>query len=180
MGEPLKQLFFSQSMRRWHFEDIVNESKLSRERVNHYLKGLLAEKIIVRLKPKGRMPYYEANRDSSKFRFEKRLYGLKILEESGLFEHINSLKEVKTAILFGSFARGDWNVSSDVDIFIYGDSKHFDKGKLESKIKKEIQVFSYDNAKSLKKELDKSLIPNIVQGFNIKGTFEPFEVKISG
>jgi predicted nucleotidyltransferase len=138
----------------------------------------MKEKFIRRIKPKHKMPYYITNRETSKFRFEKRMYGLTLLEQSGLFEHLSSLKEIKTAILFGSFARGDWNQSSDVDIFIYGDDKNFAKGEFEHKIKREIQVFSYKNSKEIKKELDAALIPTIAQGFNIKESLEPFEVSL--
>lgn len=179
MEEKIKALFFNETLRRWHFEDIVRQSKISRERANHFLKELLKEKFIKKIKQKRKMPYYIADRDSSKFRSEKRLYGLKILEQTGLFEHINSLEDVKTAILFGSFARGDWNKSSDVDIFIYGNAKYFDKGKLETKIKREIQLFNYQNSRKMKKELDLKLIPNIIKGFNIKGSLEPFKVSVN-
>ena len=179
MKEKVKALFFTESLRRWHFEDIIKESKASRERVNYFLKKLLKEKFILRIKPRGKMPYYIANIDFPKFRSEKRIYGLKLLEQVGLFDHINSLKDVKTAILFGSFARGDWNKSSDIDLFIYGNADYFEKGKLENKIKREIQVFSYQKAEKIKKELDPKLIPNIIKGFNIKGSLEPFEVNIN-
>ena len=137
LKEKIKALFFAETLRRKHFEDIVKESEVSRERINHFLKKLIKEKFILRIKPKGKMPYYIANRDFPKFRSEKRIYGLKLLEQIGLFDHINSLKDIKTAILFGSFSRGDWNKSSDIDLFIYGDVKYFEKGKLETKIKRE-------------------------------------------
>jgi len=176
MEEKIKAPFFNETLRRWHFEDIVKESKASRERVNYFLKKLVREKFIIKVKPTKKMPYYSANRDSPKFRSEKRIYGLKLLEETGLFEHLNSLKDIKTAILFGSFARGDWNKSSDIDLFIYGNTSYFEKGKLETKMKREIQLFNYQKPKKIKKELDPKLIPNILKGFNIKGSLEPFEV----
>jgi DNA-binding Lrp family transcriptional regulator len=178
MKENVKTFFFEATLKRWSFTELVKESGISRERVNYYLKKLMKEKFIRRIKPKQKMPYYITNRETSKFRFEKRMYGLTLLEQSGLFEHLSSLKEIKTAILFGSFARGDWNQSSDVDIFIYGDDKNFAKGEFEHKIKREIQVFSYKNSKEIKKELDAALIPTIAQGFNIKESLEPFEVSL--
>lgn len=178
MKDKIKGLFFNDTLRRWHFEAILRESGLSRERVNHFLKELLKEKLIIRVKKKGKMPYYLANRDSAKFRSEKRLFGLAMLEQSGLFENLNSCKGIKTAILFGSFARGDWSKSSDIDLFIYGEDTKFEKGVFESKLHRDIQVFAYQNTKTLKKELDKTVIPNIAKGFFITGNVEPFEVKI--
>ena len=180
MKEKIKLLFFQHTLRRWHFEAILAESVISRERVYHFLKELLREKLIRRVKRKGKMPYYLANRDSAKFRSEKRLYGLTMLERSGLFENLNSCKGIKTAILFGSFARGDWSKSSDIDLFIFGDDSEFEKGVYEQRLHREIQVFAYQNTRMLKKKLDQTVIPNIAKGFFITESAEPFEVRIHG
>lgn len=176
MKEQLKLLFFNETLRQWHFEALLSELGISRERLNHFLKELLHEGFITRVKPKKKMPYYVANRNA-KFRSEKRLYGLDQLEKSGLFEHLNSLEGVKTAILFGSFARGDWSKSSDIDLFIYGDDSLFDKKLYEKRLKREIQTFTYADPKQLN-ALDKNLIPNIVKGFHITESIEPFEVSV--
>ncbi|MDP3698207.1 MAG: nucleotidyltransferase domain-containing protein [Nanoarchaeota archaeon] len=124
------------------------------------------------------MPYYIANKDFPKFRSEKRLYGLKLLEQSGLFGDLNSCKDIKTAILFGSFARGDWSNSSDIDLFIYGDDAEFHKGLYETKLHRDLHVFAYKNKKILKKNLDRTVIPNITKGFYITNSIEPFKVSI--
>ena len=174
----LEELFFNESLRYWHFEDLVRESNLSRERVHHFLKALLKERLILRVKPKRKMPYYVANRDSTAFREKKRLLGLQKLMNAGLFEYICSISEIKTAIIFGSFSRGDWNTSSDIDIFIYGDARNFDKRKFELKLHHDIQLFHFDNPRDIERELEPALIPNIIKGFNIKGCIEPFEVII--
>jgi len=179
MKETIKALFFNHALRRWHFETILSEGSISRERANHFLKELQKEKIIIRVKKRGKMPYYLANRESAKFRSEKKLYGLRILEESGLFETLNTCKGIKTAILFGSFARGDWNKSSDIDLFIYGDDTEFQKEIFERKLQHEIQLFAYQNKNEITKELDPAVIPNIVKGFHITENIEPFEVNIN-
>jgi len=174
----LLSLFFNESLRRWHFEYLVNESGLSRERVNHYIKELIIENLINKIKEKGKMPYYISNRVNPRFRLEKKQFGIGLIIKSGLFDHISSIKEIRSAFLFGSFSRGDWNKSSDVDLFIYGDSSIFDKAKFERILGRNIQLFSFDKKKKIKDELDKKLIPNIINGFNIKENIEPFEVSI--
>lgn len=178
MAKALEALFFHDSLRRWHFESLVAESGLSRERVNYFLKQLVKKGLIIRVKPRGKMPYHVADRNSPAFRSKKRLYGLSLLEQSGLFGHLCSCQGIKTAILFGSFSRGDWGRTSDIDLFIYGDDTEFMKGEFESKLKKEIQLFSYQKPQKIKKQLDPKVIPNIINGFNIKGSVEPFEVII--
>ncbi|MBU2637972.1 MAG: nucleotidyltransferase domain-containing protein [Nanoarchaeota archaeon] len=178
MENRIKPLFFNETMRRWHFEDIVKASGLSRGRANYFLRQTLKERLIYRVKPRGRMPYYIASRDSPKFRAEKRMYGLSLLGQSGLFEGISADSGIKTAIIFGSFSRGDWNKSSDIDVFIYGDDRNFNKAEFERKTKREIQLFSFKDAGEMKKQLDPGLLPNIAKGFSIKESIEPFEVKI--
>ncbi len=175
----MKELFFKESLRRWHFENLRSESGLSRERVAHFLKILVKEGFITRIKLRGKMPFYVANRDNPKFRVEKKLYGLNMLEDAGLLDHLSSLKGIRTAIIFGSFARGDWNKSSDIDIFMFGNTEGFEKGLFEHKLKREIQLFSFERAEEVKKELDPKLLPNIVKGIYVKESLEPFEVVIN-
>ena len=178
MEDRIKYLFFEGSAGHWHFEDIVRKSKISRERVNHYLKELIKEGYIKRLKPKGEMPYYTAVYDSEKFKNEKRIYGLAMLQKSGLFAHICENNEIKSAILFGSFASGYWHDESDIDLFIYGKADNFEKDKYEFILGREIQVFCYEDKDKMKKELSPGLLPNIASGFKIKGHLEPFLVNV--
>jgi len=175
---PIKPLFFQSPLQHWHFKDIIRESGLSRERVNFYLRELLKEQFILRKKPTRKQPYYLAKIQNSGFRMEKRLYGLSLLQESGLFEHLLSIQKIKTAILFGSFARGDWGKSSDIDLFVYGQDTNLDRGKFELKLHRELQVFSFKSVSEIKKKVSPALLFNIAKGFNIKGTLEPLEVSI--
>lgn len=177
--DKLKALFFWNTLRHWHFEDLVAASGQSRERVHHYLLKLCKENVIQRIKPRGKMPYYRAKYETPKFCAEKRIFGLYQLEQSGLFEHLLSLENIKTAILFGSFSRGDWDKSSDVDLFIYGDNTNMEKSKFELKLGRELQVFSFSKPAEIKKQLEPALLRNIAKGFNIKGNLEPFEVIIN-
>ncbi len=179
MKEKIKALFFNHTLKRWHFKSLLEESGISRERLGYFLAELIKEKFVIRVKKKWKMPYYISNRDSVKFRIEKKLFGLRLLEESGLFEGLHSCKNIKTAILFGSFARGDWSKSSDIDLFIYGDDAEFEKNIYERKLQREIQLFSYSNKSVLKKNLDSKVLSNIVKGFFITESIDPFEVGIS-
>lgn len=176
MKDRIKHLFFEGAAGYWHFEEIVKMAKLSRERANYYLKELAKEGYIRRVKPKGKMPYYIAIHDSEKFKNEKRIYGLALLQKSGLFAHICENKEIKSAILFGSFSNGYWHDESDIDLFIFGRDETFEKGKFERILGKEIQLFCYDDKDKMKRELAPGLLPNIAAGFKIKGHLEPFLV----
>lgn len=175
--ENVRELFFNYPTKHWHFEELVKKSGLSRAQTNIWLKKMLKEKIIKKIKEKGKTPFY-ISIYNTKYKVQKKMYALSKFEKIGFLNHLSSLKDAKTIIIFGSFSRADWHNESDIDLFIYGNSKGFEKGYYEKKLNREIQVFEYKNKKDLKK-LDKSIIPHILSGINIKNNIEPFEVKIN-
>jgi predicted nucleotidyltransferase len=175
--DNIKGLFFNYATKQWHFNELVKKSGMSRAQTNTWLKRLVKEGLIKRIKPKKKMPYYTSNYESRKYKTQKRLYALAWFEKAGFLEHLSSLKS-KTIIIFGSFARADWHDESDIDLFIYGNADAFEKGCFERKLKREIQVFHYQNVHEIQR-LDPTVIPNILSGIHIKGNIKPFEVRIN-
>ena len=175
--EYIKELFFNYSTKQWHFEELVNKSGLSRAQTNKWLQRLLKERLIKRVKEKNKMPYYTAEYSNPAFQMQKRTFAMLLFEKTGFLEHLSTLKDAKTVIIFGSFSRADWHNESDIDIFIYGKADDFEKGLFEKRLKREIQVFQYETPAMLKR-LEPSVIPNILAGIHIKGTIEPFEVSL--
>ena len=96
------------------------------------------------------------------------MYAQQKLYESGLLTHLSALKKAKTVILFGSYARSDWNKESDIDIFIYGEPEGLKISPYEHKLKKTIQVFLCKEKKELKK-FGEGLLTNIIKGIPILG-----------
>ncbi len=174
--ENIKELFFNYSTKHWHFDDLVKKSGLSRTSTNKWLKKLTKEELIKKFRPKGKMPYYIANYTNVKFKMEKRLYAFQQFEKTGFLEHLSSLPKAKTVIIFGSFARADWDYESDIDLFIYGNADEFEQGKFERIFKREIQLFEYEDPQKLKRI--ENVIPNILAGIHVKGKIEPFTVSI--
>lgn len=170
------ELFFN-SPRHWHFEELRNKSGLSKSRLTKWLKSFEKEDLIKRIKEKGRMPYYVGNFDNSGFKNKKRLFGLNTLNESGLLNHLSTLKGAKVVILFGSFSRCDWYENSDIDIFIYGNDDYFEQGKYELKLNREIQIQNVKDKKDLKR-IDK-MLPYIISGSFIKGSIQDLGVEIN-
>lgn len=173
--EHVLELFFSSS-KRWHFEELMEKLRISRAQLAQWLKKFEKDEIILRVKEKGKMPYYVQNFESPSFQNRKKMYALKQFYESGFLNHLASLAKTRVVILFGSFSRADWQKDSDIDIFIYGEDDEFEQGKFESKLKREIQVHNARNRKDLKR-MDK-LLPYIISGDFIKGSIEDLKVKI--
>jgi len=182
MGLPSKEenvlkLFFNESSKHWHFEDIVKASKVSRDKANKWLAAFAKEGIIRKVKIKGKMPYYMGNFNHPAYQNRKRLYTLNFFYEVGFLNHLISLPKAKTVIIFGSFARADWYSDSDIDIFIYGEDDELEQGKYERKLHREIQVFTAKNNKELEK-FRHGLLTNIATGYFVKGTLDFAEVDI--
>ena len=173
--ESVLELFYG-SPRHWHFNEIMEKAGISRPQLAHWLKKFENDGIIKRTKPRGKMPYYVQDFESSEFHHRKRLFTLKRLSESGLLSHLESLREAKVVILFGSFSRSDWHEGSDIDIFIYGDDSELEAGRFSAMLGRGIQVHSAKDRKDLKR-IDK-MIPYILMGDFIKCSIEYLGVEV--
>lgn len=167
---------FFNSSRYWHFNELLKETKVSKPQLTSWLKYFEKKNLIKRIKEKGKMPYYVRNFQNPSFRSLKRLYAHKILTETGFIEHILSLKDTNSVILFGSFSRSDWHKGSDIDLFVYGKAKNLQVGNFEKILNREIQLFICEDKKCLK-QMTSPLLRNIIQGDVIKGTIPPEVIK---
>ncbi len=173
--ERVLELFFN-TPKHWHFDELVGKSGLSRDRLNYWLKKFVKQGMIKRVKQKGKMPYYTGCYEIPEFQHKKRLFALRVLTESGLLSHLSTLRGAKVAVIFGSFSKADWYDHSDIDVFIYGDDKDFDRLKYGSMLHRGIQVHTAKNKKDLKRM--GRMLPYIVGGDFIKGSITDLGVKV--
>ena len=166
--KPIITLFFNEPNKQWHFEQLRGTSGLSRAQTNAWLQKLLQQKIIQRIKPKHKMPYYLADLESSHYYFTKRIFSLQELYASGLLSYLYSLDRAQCIILFGSFSRGDWHTESDIDLFIYGDIDRLQLGPYLSTLGREIEIFSGKNEKDLQR-MGSLFLTQIINGICLKG-----------
>jgi len=174
--EKVLKLFYEYPTKHWHFEELIKEAKISRPQLNNWLKKFLKEKLIKKLEPKNKNPYYISNYENPNYQNSKRLYSLENLNKTGFLKHLLELPKAKTIILFGSLSRWDWYKDSDIDLFILGNTEGFKEGEFRKKLHREIQIFSYENKKELK-NLPLGLLKNIITGYKIKGNLNFLEVK---
>lgn len=166
--ESVLGLFFNNPTKEWHFWEVLKEAGIARSKADRWLKKFIKEGLIRRVKEKGKMPYYISSYDTAPYRNKKKLFALNKLYGSGFLNHLASLPKAKTVIIFGSFARSDWYNNSDVDLFIYGESKGLKLAEYELKLGRDVQVFACSGKKELNK-LGEALIKNILKGNIIKG-----------
>ena len=167
--EQVKEQFFNQPTKHWHFKEIKKEVNIADSKLSKWLKRLQGQNIIKRIKEKGKMPYYIAEHETPEYKNSKKLFAMKKLHESGLLNYLLSIK-ADTVIIFGSFSRSDWHSRSDIDIFIKGKPK-IEIGKYEKKLQRDIQIFAAQDEKELKK-MGSALLKNIIRGDILKGEAE--------
>lgn len=172
-GDNLLEVFFEQPAKYWHFRQLEKETKLAQSKLAGWLKRFQQEKLILKVKKRGKMPYYLANHQHPNYCNRKKLFALNKFYEIGLLNYLSSLK-AESIILFGSFSRSDWHKESDIDLFIYGDTDSLNLGEYQSKLHHEIQLFLSKNKNELKR-FGPGLLRNIIKGVSIKGTI-PAEV----
>lgn len=173
MGSPTKEekvleLFFNEPSKHWHFKDIIQIAKISRQQANKWLKRFMKEKLVLHIKPTGKMPYFVANFSEPNYKNRKKLFAFSRLCSSGLLSHLQSLAKAKAVIIFGSYARADWDKESDIDIFIYGDAAGFEPVKFWGKIGRVIEPHIFENAKEIR-DIRSGLMKNVIKGMIVKG-----------
>lgn len=176
--EKVLGLFFEEPNREWHFEEILKEAQIARSKAVHWLKKFIRNGIIKRVKERAAMPYYIGNFESLVYKNKKKLFALAQLYNSGFIDHLCSLKNAKTIILFGSFVRSDWYKNSDIDIFIYGEPTGLKIAKYEMKLMKDIQVFVCREKNDLLK-IGAALLKNILKGNLVKGDINFVKVSVN-
>ena len=187
MGKPSKEervleLFFNEPSRQWHFKDIVKTARISEPAASKWLRKMLRERIIQRIKPKGKMPYFEGNFRHENYKNKKRIYAMQKLYETGLLIKLQQLRNAKAVVIFGSFARSDWNRDSDVDIFVLGDPGELRFGALWTGLgfqgkARVIQVHSFKSLRETRR-IHSGLMKNVVEGYFVKGNiFDIAEVE---
>lgn len=169
----LKLILENSSLKEWHFEEIVKESKITKAAANKWLRKYVQDGLLKHVKETGRFPYFTVGKNNPIYNSLKRIYALEQLHKSGLTPKLLSLKTAKTAIIFGSIARGDWYKDSDIDIFIFGNLTDFNKKLYELKLHRHIELHIFKNKKEIK-EIKTGLIRNIVNGYIIKGQIQDF------
>ncbi|MBI2576622.1 nucleotidyltransferase domain-containing protein [Candidatus Woesearchaeota archaeon] len=171
--ERILELFLNEPSKHWHFGQIVGTAKVSEPCSNKWLKGMLRENIIQKVKPRGKMPYFIGNFRNENYRNKKKIYALEKMSKSGLLVKLQQLKNAKAVVIFGSYARSDWNSQSDVDIFVLGDPGDLKFGVLWGGLgfqgrARELQVHSYSSIEETR-GIHSGLMKNVVKGYFVKG-----------
>ncbi|MCK4670400.1 MAG: nucleotidyltransferase domain-containing protein [Nanoarchaeota archaeon] len=163
------ELFFKRPMSKFHIRELGRLANLDTKTVMKYLRDFIKRKLIVRKKEKIGFPFYEANRLSPLYRYEKSHVMIEKIYESNLIIFLEKELNPKVIVLFGSIQKGTYHEKSDIDIFIQAKYRGLYLSKFERILKHKIKLFFEEDPKSL----TKGLLQNIYNGFVLSGQLEP-------
>ena len=155
----------------FQLREISRAVKLAPISVKRYLKELEAEGILLETKSRAQgFPLYNANIESEKYRFYKKLNALSLIFESGLLNYLQDKAMPDAIVLFGSVARGEDTEQSDIDLYMQCKQTKMELDKFEKAIGRNINILYSKKLSQLSSELKN----NILNGIIIKGYLKVF------
>jgi predicted nucleotidyltransferase len=157
------QPFIKDCYRRIHVREFAKLCKISPPTASKVLRGYEKEGLLSSEEDKGYILYF-ANKQNKDFIDLSRMYWRHVLQE--FCQHVETTQHSPTIILFGSLAKAETTLDSDVDIVIISSGKVSNYAHIEQKIQRNIQLFHFKNRKNIK---NKELGDNIVNGYVLRG-----------
>jgi predicted nucleotidyltransferase len=114
--------------------------------------------------------YHLYHAHSESFAFLKLQQAFYMEKLKGLLEYIEEECVNPVIILFGSFAKGEVNSNSDIDIAVFTPTKKSLSLKpFEAKFKREVHLFMFKGQEDLKES--RELLSNILNGCILSGSW---------
>ncbi|PIN79446.1 hypothetical protein COV16_04140 [Candidatus Woesearchaeota archaeon CG10_big_fil_rev_8_21_14_0_10_34_8] len=160
MGQ-IENLFFENPTKEFHIRGIAKLLKIPKTTVSYKINQLIKENIVIK-DSKGIFPSYRPSQNEI-YKFKKRQHFLEKLFP--LLNHLENELNPKCIILFGSFAKAEYDKDSDIDIFIQAKEHKIKLTKFEKQLKHKINILFENNLNNLSKEL----LNNIINGVKLRG-----------
>jgi len=155
--------FFEDCYRRINVREYSRIIKISPPTSSKILLDYSKKGLLLKEKDKNYI-YYYANKKSKDFIDLSRIYWRNKFSE--ILDYLNKNLLAPTIILFGSLAKAETKIDSDIDLCIIAHKKEIKIAKLEKKLKRNIQIFFFDSIKNIK---NKELSNNIINGYVLNG-----------
>lgn len=162
--DEILKLFFKYPTAEFQIRGVAKLLKIPKSSANYRMAQLLKQGIIQKIN-KGVFPSFIANSGSEKYRFYKLQNALEEIIDSGLLDYLEEETNPRCVILFGSFAKAEYDADSDIDIFIQATEKTINLAKYEKKLKHTINILFESNLNRISAEL----LNNIINGIKLRG-----------
>ena len=154
-------------------EEIHARALAKRLDINHmtvmrYLKELVSENVLeFRKEGRNKVYFLKKNMEARNYELISELYKLnKTLEKypelRKTIKNIQQNKEIRLAVLFGSYAKGTANKNSDIDVFIETKDRNLKKELELLNSRLSVKIGEYDRSSPLIKEIEKNHV--IIKG----------------
>jgi len=140
------KLFLEHPHNNYYLRESARLLKMDPMTVKRALTLLVSDNILIRTKEKNQI-LYKANIENPTFRHLKIAYNLAFLQKKLVVEFIkNHMNTVTSIILFGSYAKGENDEESDIDILIISLSKDKPIIELTKLLKHDVNLISFTPA----------------------------------
>jgi len=161
--------FFENPYKEVYLREFARTLKLSPNTAQRFLDLFVLEGFVKEEK-KANLRYFKAALDNIVFKHMKIAYSLNKLRKSGILSFFEE-NNFSSVILFGSMAKGENDLSSDIDIVCIGSNKGLDLSAYEKRLGQELNVhfFTMSEWKKQKKENRAFYYDVIFIGINLIG-----------
>lgn len=152
-------LFFEHPRREFYLRQVSKETGVSVGAVKKYLDRLVKKKLLLK-RALGNLYLFEANREYLLFKQAMLSYNIEKLLDSGLIDRLLELAP-ESITLYGSFARGENDEDSDIDMLVIAEKK--EAPSLHGLPKGELNVSIYSRKEwKVKAQKDKAFYEQVI------------------
>ncbi|MEW5936973.1 MAG: nucleotidyltransferase domain-containing protein [Candidatus Thermoplasmatota archaeon] len=171
---PLKVLrhFFDHPDEEFYLRELARLLGTSPMTVKRSLDLLVSDLLILRKERKNQI-LYKANVSSQAFRFAKVSYNLSMLESAKVVETLlDNMPGIISIILYGSFAKGENDRHSDLDLLVISMAKKVRPMKIGERLGMDVNVMNFTDAQwtAQAKENRAFYLDVITEGIVLHGT----------
>ncbi len=132
--------FFDNPSEEFYLRELARLLQISPMTVKRALDDLVNDELISRQEKKNQILYH-ANVENNAFRFAKISYNLAWLKENDIVEYLlDKIPGISSIVLYGSFAKGENDKHSDLDLFLISKVKKVECTEIKEKLGIEINI----------------------------------------
>jgi len=142
-GIRVLRVFLEDPEKEFHVREVASISGVSSGSATRYLDIFYREGLLLRRR-QANLLLHRGNLDNPAFRQIKVAWSVYRIMRSGLVDRILSEIRPASIVLFGSVARGEDGVTSDIDMFVLGKKGDLDLSGFEKSLRRKINLIVYD------------------------------------
>ena len=155
--EKIQELFFENPSREFYLREINKLTNVPITTTKRILNNLKNKELITKIKTKP-YPKYRANTENFYYKFYKKISIMEKVYRSGLIDYLIEERNPSIIILFGSCAKGEYDIKSDIDLFLGANEIKLSLNEYEKKLKHKINITFEQNLGDLNTELKNNII----------------------